>query len=287
MNKIMYLLLCLSILLISACDNRDTESNDSFHDSLILLQGGSFTMGSIEGENSEQPLHQVTLSPFAISKYEVTQADWMSVMDSLPAYFTNSTSLPVEQVSWYAAIVYCNRLSVKKGLTPCYKKNGTTNTDNWGAIPETDYATEWDSISCNWSAGGYRLPTEAEWEYAAKGGTLSTNTLFSGANLLNDVGWYEMNSTSRTQVVGLKNANQISLYDMSGNVWEWCWDQYGSYSALPQIDPHGHTSNSDRVIRGGSWESSANNCRNTKRNFIAPGYFYSTIGFRVVRTYKP
>jgi len=282
MKKMLFILMILSLLL-TACDER--EKNDDLMEGFVLLQGGSFTMGSIDNESDEQPVHQVTLSPYAISRYEVSQIEWYNVMNNNPSQFVGNTIMPVEQVSWYQAIVYCNKRSLKRGLELCYKKGGQSDPNDWGAIPETDYDSEWDAITCDWTANGYRLPTEAEWEFAARGANLSTGKIYSGSNILNEVGWYNLNSSNATQAKGSKTPNELMLYDMSGNVWEWCWDMYGLYSSDSQIDPHGNTANLDRVIRGGGWNSEQYNCRNAKRNFVSPGYSGSTVGFRLVRTY--
>ncbi|MDR2553496.1 MAG: SUMF1/EgtB/PvdO family nonheme iron enzyme [Treponema sp.] len=203
----------------------------------VLVEGGTFTMGSPSKEpdrdSDEGPRHQVTVKSFYMGKREVTQREWQELMGNNPSKFRGDT-LPVEQVSWYEVIEYCNRRSVKEGLTPAYR--GSRN-----------------SITCDWNASGYRLPTEAEWEYAAKGGNKNYLTyLYAGSNSAGAAGWYDGNSGGTTHPVGTKAANDLRIYDLSGNVWEWCWDWYGGYSSGAQTDPAGPVSGSVRVIRGGS-----------------------------------
>jgi formylglycine-generating enzyme len=232
---------------------------------MILVQGGSFDMGSNGGANDEKPMHRVTLSGFYIGKYEVTQEQYERVMGSNPSYFKDSgKNAPVEKVTWYDAVEFCNKLSEQEGLQKCYSGSG-------------------NSIKCDFSKNGYRLPTEAEWEYAAKGGSKSKGYKYSGSNNLGEVGWYGDNSGVKTHSVGGKKSNELGIYDMSGNVWEWCWDWYGDYSSSAQTNPHGQGSGSSRLLRGGSWNYFARNCRTANRNFYYPSYSLSFIGFRLCR----
>ena len=233
---------------------------------MIKVNGGSFFMGDTFGGgcSDERPTHQVTLSPFWIGKYEVTQREWREVMGNNPSHFQGDDR-PVEQVSWYDAIDYCNKRSIKEGLTPCYTRNG-------------------DTVTCNWQANGYRLPTEAEWEYAARGGSGTRDMKYSGSDSVDDVAWYDGNSGSTTHPVGRKRPNVLGLYDMSGNVWEWCWDCYGLYSSHAKTAPLGASSRSGRVYRGGGWNFSTAGARIAYRNFGSPGFCYNNIGFRVVRS---
>ena len=273
-----------------------------------LAEGGSCTL------NREE----VTLSSFWISPNEVTQEEFESVMtgnqngiEANPSRFTSNPAAgevqerrPVELVSWYDAIVYCNLLSIKEGLTPCYTIKGSTDPALWGTSPTSksagDYA-DWESVICNFDADGYRLPTEAEWEYAARGGQpgISDSTwdnTYSGSNTINKVAWFYNNSKSKTHEVGKKQANALGLYDMSGNVYEWCWDWYdGSGYPSGTEDPAGPDTGSYRVLRGFSWRHSAETCAVSNRHDYNP-YFRGTIGdynpdyrnadfgFRVVRS---
>jgi formylglycine-generating enzyme required for sulfatase activity len=165
-------------------------------------------------------------------------------------------------VSWLEAVEYCNKRSQKEGLTPAYTINGT-------------------NVTWNKNANGYRLPTEAEWEYACRAGT--TTAYNTGARISNDTGWYGANSDNMTHPVGQKPANRWGLYDMHGNMWEWCWDWYGSYSSGAQTDPTGASSGSSRVFRGGYWFNSAEYVRSADRYFNDPNYRTDGIGFRLVR----
>ncbi len=235
---------------------------------MIRIPGGTFQMGSTSqwAYSDEQPVHTVTVSAFYMSKYEVTQAQYQAVMGTNPSCFQGANR-PVERVSWWNAAKFCNALSAREGRTPCY------NESNW---------------RCNFSADGYRLPTEAEWEYACRAGT--TTDLYSGDLTsgyedpnMNAIGWYWYNSNSQTHDVGGKQPNAFGLYDMSGNVWEWCNDWYGSCSSQAQTDPTGPSSGSNRVIRGGSWYIFAHRCRSAHRDYNSPGNSRYTLGFRLVR----
>ncbi|MDR0982540.1 MAG: SUMF1/EgtB/PvdO family nonheme iron enzyme [Culturomica sp.] len=211
---------------------------------MIAVKGGTFTMGSSSGDNDEKPVHSVTVSDFKIGKYEVTQAQWRAVMGSNPSYFKGD-NLPVEKVSWDDCQEFIRKLNAATG------KN-------------------------------YRLPTEAEWEYAARGGSRSNGYEYSGSNTLGDVAWYDSNSGNETHPVGRKKPNELGIYDMSGNVWEWCSDWYGSYSSGSQTNPKGAASGSYRVYRGGSWYGNAARCRVAFRHGNSPDDRRSILGFRLV-----
>ena len=237
---------------------------------MIPVQGGTFDMGSSERGAGEKPAHQVTLGSFYMGKFEVTQEEWMDVMGNNPARYKGAVS-PVHFVSWYDAVEYCNKRSQTEGLTPCYTGEG-------------------DYVACNFNADGYRLPTEAEWEYASRGGLQSRNYKYSGSNEPGEVAWNPENSNSSVHPVGQKKANELGIYDMSGNVWEWCWDWYAIdyYKKSPAADPGGPSSGYHRVMRGGSYfpYPTDDHHWNTFRFYEEPGRKFNTIGFRVVRSVK-
>ena len=216
---------------------------------MIKVEAGTFMMGATsEMQNpydDEKPVHQVTLTnDYYIGKYEVTQALWQSVMGSNPSYFKGD-NLPVENVSCDDCQEFISKLNRMTGRT-------------------------------------FRLPTEAEWEYAARGGKKSRGYQYSGSSNISDVAWYDGNSGSKTHPVGTKQANELGLYDMTGNVWEWCQDWYYSYVSSSQTNPTGAVSGSSRVRRGGSWSSLAKYCRSSYRNFGTSDCRYYYLGLRLV-----
>ena len=217
---------------------------------MIYVEGGTFMMGATEeqGDNAderEKPVHEVTLSDYYIGETVVTQELWKAVMGNNPSHFADDGNLPVESVSWEDAQEFVAKLNRVTGRT-------------------------------------FRLPTEAEWEYAARGGKKSRGYKYSGSYNIDDVAWFGGNSRGETHVVKGKKANELGLYDMSGNVWEWCNDMYGNYSGDAQNNPQGPITGSDRVNRGGSWRSSAEYCRVSRRNSGTPSYRDFDLGFRVV-----
>lgn len=226
----------------------------------VWLPAGQFTMGSPATEvgrsADEGPQTQVTLRRgFFMGRYEVTQGEYLSVVGSNPSYFTGDTNRPVEQVNWTEATNYCALLTARERTA--------------GRLP------------AGWA---YRLPTEAEWEYASRAG--STNRFSYGDDpgytQLGNYAWYTDNSGNATHPVGGKQPNRWGLFDMSGNVWEWCSDWYGAYPGGSVTDPRGAPSGSYRVLRGGGWGTSAYACRSAQRNFYDPAARYYVIGFRVV-----
>jgi len=259
----------------------------SLASSLTTLPGGTFDMGCTTGDpncqSDESPQHSVTLSRFEISDGEVTQAQWQSLMGSNPSSFVSPAcpQCPVDAVSWYDAVVYCNRLSEAQGLAPCYFSDAAY-TQVYGKSGGTWSLPNSGTVYWNPSAKGYRLPTEAEWEYAARGG--SATNLYSGSSTIDQVAWYTTNSGSRTKAVKGLFANGFGLYDMSGNVWEWCWDWYSVYSSSPSSDPRGPDTGSFRVRRSGSWVSYPRYCRVAYRDVNSPGVRVNDLGFRLART---
>ena len=239
----------------------------------VLVEAGSFQMGSTSGDSDEEPVHRVTIGKaFYISKYEVTFEAYDAFCEATGRSKPGDANWgrgrrPVIYVSWYDAVEYCNWLSRKEGLGPAYTGSG-------------------DSIRCDFSADGYRLPTEAEWEFAARGGNRNRGFTYSGSNTAGAAGWYNNNSYGKSHEVGRKKANELGLYDMSGNVWGWCWDWYdkGYYASSPSTDPHGSPTGSGRVYRGGCWVLNVRYLRAANRSFNTPSYRDSYLGFRLVRT---
>ncbi len=231
---------------------------------MVIVEGGTFLMGSNDGMPSERPVHQVTIQSFFIGKYEVTQELWERVVGNNPSEFKGSRK-PMESVSWYDVIEFCNKLSQMEGRQRAYSGNGS-------------------SICCDFNSNGYRLPTEAEWEFAARGGNKSKGYAYSGSNRLDEVAWYNVNSGKTTHEVGTKQPNELGVYDMSGNVWEWCWDWKGDYSLESKTNPRGDNPTASHVNRGGSWYSGAGFCRVAHRDAGSPVIKFNILGFRLART---
>jgi formylglycine-generating enzyme required for sulfatase activity len=249
-------------------------------DQFVLVKGGDFV-------NTKSNLYEkgLTISDFYISKYEVSQQEWVEVMDTNPSEMIGD-NLPVEMVSWYDCIEYCNRRSKKEGLEPYYKIDKDQKDPN--NLNDSD-EIKW-TVTIMKKANGYRLPTEAEWEYAAGGGQESKSYTYSGSDDIDEVAWYWRNSgdeyltgewfwqtieenNNRTQVIGTKKPNELGLYDMSGNVREWCWDWY--------TDVVDSASGAVRVWRGGGWLGDAKACEATYRgNYEAYSKGYDQ-GFRI------
>ena len=217
---------------------------------MVHVEGGTFRMGATEeqGEdafNSEKPVHRVTLSSYLIGKHEVTQALWEEVMGSNPSYNKQGGDYPVENVSWFDCQEFIEKLNARTGMR-------------------------------------FRLPTEAEWEFAARGGNRSKGYKYAGSDNLDEAGWFIDNSGNLTHPVGEKKPNELGLYDMSGNVWEWCQDWRGAYSSEAQKNPAGPQSGRGRVLRGGSFWRGARYCRVSFRYCLAPGSRNVSHGLRLV-----
>ncbi len=234
---------------------------------MIAIPGGSFEMGSTNGGSDESPVHTVSISPFWMDRYEVVQTEFLKHQISDPSHFKDPNH-PLEQINWTDAAVYCNERSLAEGFERCYDE-GT-----W---------------ACNFDADGYRLPTEAEWEYACRAGTGTEYSFGNKARQLKDHGWFTDNSSKTTHPVGQKPPNPWGLYDMHGNVAEWCNDLYAAdyYQQSPEKDPRGPAEGKERVLRGGAWNSSAEACRSAYRSSdpsIDDTCLASdAIGFRCVR----
>jgi formylglycine-generating enzyme required for sulfatase activity len=218
---------------------------------MVFVRGGSFKMGSNRGGKDEQPVHEVFLNDFYIGKYEITQAQWYNILDKDPSqrYFAGCDSCPVERVTWYHVQEFIDKLNQKTGLN-------------------------------------YRLPTEAEWEYAAKGGHSSHGYNYSGSNSMDTVAWNDGNSDNKAHPVGRKKPNELGIYDMSGNIYEWCSDWYSTdyYRISPKENPIGPAEGKERVIRGGSWFFDRSGLRVAEREGGNPDYRYGYVGFRLCRS---
>jgi len=243
---------------------------------LILIPAGFFEMGSRYGREQEQPVHRVWIDSFLMDRHEVTQAEYekLGKIEAFPnpAHF-QAADLPVEQVTWPQAARYCNARSRLEGLEPCYNE---------------------DSGACAFEASGYRLPTEAEWEYACRAGADSDYSFGSEPRQLGDFAWFAGNSAKKTHPVGRKKPNAWGLFDMHGNVAEWCQDVYmpGYYKASPANNPRGPDDGNEYVLRGGSWKSPADAVRSACRIGENPGFSDAclardAIGFRCVRKPPP
>ncbi len=275
-------------------------------DGFVFVEGATITEAA---PNSEVFINgrTVPISDFYMCDHEVTQSEYKDLIGSLPdppsdfepvSTDGNADNNPVNSASWYEAIVYCNKRSIKEGLTPCYTINNTTDTTKWGTVP-TSNNDDWNAAICDFTANGYRLPTEVEWEYAARGGNGLTGTQYkySGSDTIGEFAWYAGNSDNKTHEVKTTKANDLGLYDMSGNVWEWCWDWYSNSDSISSSTPA--TGPSDPMVgyynrceRGGSYSNGSSD-DTLERLECAYRYSSSTpykkaneIGFRVVRTAK-
>jgi formylglycine-generating enzyme required for sulfatase activity len=289
MRKLLFFLLVAITVVFSACSQKVPEN-------FILIEGGTFknTHSNYYGKN-------VTISGFYIGKYEVTQIEWFEVMGNNPSQLIGD-NLPVEMVNWYDCIEYCNNRSTKESLKPYYTIDKNKKDPNNQRDPHFDNdldSLKW-TVTINEGANGYRLPTEAEWEYAASGGQMSKSYKYSGSNDVDEVAWYWKNSGdkyllgewslpvlennhNKTKPVGGKKPNELGIYDMSGNVREWCWDWYGDLKTNV-TDPKGSSGSYARVWRGGGWIGADFCCEPSFRAVLAANGFGPDQGFRVCRS---
>ena len=277
MNRVV--VLGFNILVLTVFFACVRQQNSVKQQEFVRINGGTFTMGSPASEPErarDEVQHKVTVSSFYMGRYEVTQKEYEEVMGTNPGAYKGD-NLPVENVSWFDAVEYCNQRSQREGLSPAYTITGSGNSR---------------TVTWNRNANGYRLPTEAEWEYACRAGTTTAfNTgddITTGeANYNDDPYDYGMLGppvgTGRTAPVGSFAANPWGLYDMHGNVLEWCWDWYGDYARGRQTDPTGAASGANRVHRGGSAGSSKWLLRSAFRTSFDPDWSLNGIGFRLVR----
>lgn len=257
---------------------------------MVSVAGGTFTM--IDPSKQTPDTVTVTVSDFTIGKYEVTQKEWEDVLGSNPAEYdpTNNIGVgdnnPVFHVGWFDILVFCNEKSLAESLTPCYSINGSTDPDTWGVRPEySDSPTfaAWNAVICDFDATGYRMPTEAEWEFAARGGINWTDGyIYSGSDTIDEIAWYQENSGSELHSIGTKLPNQLGIYDMTGNLYEYCWDWYAPYTDNA-TDPTGAPTGDMRIVRGGSWMSIPANCVVNGRYREYPNSNYDYNGFRLVK----
>jgi sulfatase modifying factor 1 len=256
-----YILFCLSLMPVNA-----TFAAEGSLAEMVEIKGGKFMMGD-KAEADATP-HEVTISGFIMDKYPVTQELFQKVTGSNPSRWKGDKN-PVEQVRWSDAVKFCNQRSEMEGLKPCY------DVEKW---------------TCDFSANGYRLPTEAEWEYACRAGTTTDYFFGASAAAAKDYAWFDKNSGGRTKPVGQKKPNAWGLYDMAGNVWQWCNDFYkvDYYKESPKENPHGPASGQTKVVRGGAFKAPVDNCRSGFRYNESPGYAdvcfgYDIYGFRCVK----
>ncbi len=236
---------------------------------LITIPAGTFLMGTKDTDHDwfshSRPVHEVRLDSFQLSVCEITQAQFEKVLGYNPSLMKGDDSRPVDQVSWFDAAAFCNKLSELAGLMPCYDIRNRT---------------------CIFSRNGFRLPTEAEWEYACRAGTNTKYYTGNDEGSLDRAGWYRTNSEGTTHSVGQKDPNTWGLFDMHGNIWEWCNDWQGNYKNYAKENPRGPNWGYSRVLRGGGWHYPAVGCRSTYRHRAKPEYRLSTVGFRIARSFN-
>lgn len=293
LTNVFRLLGVVAALLLSGCDRKAPETPASgpptlstatptntkagavtngvaTHGDMVLMRAGRFLMG--DPSESDAPPHEVAVSAFLMDQHLVTQEQYAKAMGSNPSRWKGDRN-PVEQVRWSDAVRFCNKRSEMEGLRPCY------DLKTW---------------TCDFAADGYRLPTEAEWEYACRAGTTTAYFFGDQATKLGEFAWFEKNAGGRPRPVGQKQPNPWGLYDMCGNVWQWCNDFYqvDYYRTAPSQDPRGPGEGPNKVVRGGAWRFPADNCRSGYRYNESPGYAdvcfgYDIYGFRCVRKAGP
>jgi formylglycine-generating enzyme required for sulfatase activity len=274
------------------------------------VPAGSFMLNQDESGNTPPDLTMTISNGYWMGETEVTQELFAAVMGTNPSQFRGPMNppdsgeiqdqRPVEQINWYDAIAFCNKLSLADGKDPVYSVIVSGTEVSWATlayndIPNGSINADWDIATIVPGANGYRLPTEMEWMWAAMGADTSVQPNITGyskafagntgSNSINDYAWYGQtggNSNGKTHEVGKKTANELGLYDMSGNVWEWCWDWDGSYPSGNQTDYKGPSSGTDRVDRGGGWSDSASSCTVVFRDSVGPPYYRHGTGIRVV-----
>ncbi len=271
MNKFrIAVVLVISYMAALSAQNIDSKK-------FALVEGGKFKSKVSNYYGSE-----VIVSPFWIGIHEVTQQEWKEIVGYSPS-FTRGNNLPVHNVSWYDCIEYCNKRSIKEGLTPFYTVNKETkDTHNYNTAGTDKFWT----VTINPGANGYRLPSEAEWEYAATGGNKSKSFRYSGSKNIDDVAIYSngINPNEKVMPIGSKKQNELGVFDMSGNVGEWCWDWYSDNVSSSGNDPCGSQSGTDRVVRGGAWNELTLSCLVNSRQKFIPAYDNQNVGLRLARS---
>ncbi len=274
--------LFLAVMLpVAGCKSSSVNVRQWDSSGFVLVIGGPVPVDVAFGTPMETGDDR-NVASFWMSDHEVTQREWYEVMGSNPSYFQGESSppakgevrdlRPVEQVSFYDVLVYCNRRSMREGLVPAYSINGSTNPDDWGQVPSGSSSC-WSMANYDVAADGYRLPTEMEWEYAARGGDPSVpawNYQYAGGGGVDEVAWCFDNSGGKTHEVKRRHPNSLGLYDMSGNVWEWCWES-------------GREGSGDRSCRGGAWFIVGDSCSVVVRNYELASNRHNLLGFRVAR----
>lgn len=276
-----YLLILLVVAVVFGTGfNKDEEAWPE----MVKVEGGSFMFGADKrdmlAEKDEKPQNQVSVDAFYMSKFEVTVWEWKQYVKDNKLQMPPkqvwgwNDAFPITNVTWEEAIDFCNWLSKKHGYDPVYSRRGPI-------------------LSCNFEADGYRLPTEAEWEFAARGGVKSKGFKYVGGDSPDRMAWYTENSENRPHVYGTRYANELGIHDLNGNVWEWCWDKYDpayfgdiKSGTAPTHNPTGALAGEKRIVKGGSWDSKLSFLRPTNKVATLPGNTYEFYGFRVVRSIK-